>query len=201
MRDFVYKIIKRIIDFFIALSLIVLLFPFLIIIAILIKIDSKGSIIFKQERVGRFGEIFYMYKFRSMDINSPNIPTCEITSSNCKITRIGRILRKTSLDEIPQILNIIKGDMSFVGPRPTIPKEADLTKMRKEYNIDSLYPGITGWAQINGRDKIDNITKVKLDYEYLQKKSIMFDFYIMLITIIKVITLDGVNDGFYISKD
>lgn len=183
----IYSIVKRFIDVSASLIGIVLLSPVLIIVSILIKSESKGPIIFKQLRAGVDSKPFYIYKFRSMNINAPNISTNEFVDSSSYITKVGRFIRKTSIDELPQLFNIIKGDMSIVGPRPVILREVELIKSRAEYGVDKILPGITGLAQINGRDKISLVDKVKYDKEYLEKRSIKIDAYIMWITVLKVL--------------
>ena len=182
-----YNIAKRTLDIIIASLGLIILSPVLLITAILIKLESKGPIIFKQLRAGKDSNPFYIYKFRSMRIDAPNKSTNEFKNAEDFITKIGKAIRKTSIDELPQLFNILKGDMSIVGPRPVILKEKDLIQLRKEYNIDSLIPGITGWAQINGRDTIGDMEKVKYDYEYLKSKSIKLDIKIMCMTALKVI--------------
>ena len=182
-----YNIAKRTLDIIIASLGLIILSPVLLITAILIKLESKGPIIFKQLRAGKDSNPFYIYKFRSMRIDAPNKSTNEFKNAEDFITKIGKAIRKTSIDELPQLFNILKGDMSIVGPRPVILKEKDLIQLRKEYNVDSLIPGITGWAQINGRDTIGDMEKVKYDYEYLKSKSIKLDIKIMCMTALKVI--------------
>lgn len=182
-----YNIAKRTLDIIIASLGLIILSPVLLITAILIKLESKGPIIFKQLRAGKDSNPFYIYKFRSMRIDAPNKSTNEFKNAEDFITKIGKVIRKTSIDELPQLFNILKGDMSIVGPRPVILKEKDLIQLRKEYNVDSLLPGITGWAQINGRDTIGDMEKVKYDYEYLKSKSIKLDIKIMCMTALKVI--------------
>lgn len=182
-----YAMSKRLIDIFMSLIGIIILSPVFLITAILIKIESKGPVIFKQMRAGKESEPFYIYKFRSMRIDAPNKSTNDFKDADAFITRIGKFIRKTSIDELPQLFNILKGDMSIVGPRPVILNELGLIQLRKEYNVDSLLPGITGWAQINGRDNIGDEEKVKYDYEYLTKRSFRLDIYIILMTIFKVI--------------
>lgn len=182
-----YAMSKRLIDIFMSLIGIIILSPVFLITAILIKIESKGPVIFKQMRAGKESEPFYIYKFRSMRIDAPNKSTNDFKDADAFITRIGKFIRKTSIDELPQLFNILKGDMSIVGPRPVILNELGLIQLRKEHNVDSLLPGITGWAQINGRDNIGDEEKVKYDYEYLTKRSFRLDIYIILMTIFKVI--------------
>ncbi|CEO10837.1 glycosyl transferase [[Clostridium] sordellii] len=183
----VYTMIKRLIDIIMSSLGIIILSPLFLIIAILIKLESRGPVIFKQVRAGKDSEPFYIYKFRSMKMDAPNKSTNDFKDADIFITKIGKFIRKTSIDELPQLFNILKGDMSIVGPRPVILKEVGLINLRKEYNVDSILPGITGWAQINGRDNIGDEEKVKYDHEYLVKKSIKLDIYIFFITVLKVI--------------
>ncbi|MDU6115831.1 MAG: sugar transferase [Paeniclostridium sordellii] len=182
-----YAMTKRCIDIVISLLGIIILSPIFLITAMLIKLESKGPIIFKQLRAGKNSEPFYIYKFRSMRINAPNVSTNDFKDADAFITKTGKFIRKTSIDELPQLFNILKGNMSIVGPRPVILKEKDLIRLRQEYNVDSLLPGITGWAQINGRDNIGDEEKVKYDYEYLTRRSLRLDVYIILMTAFKVI--------------
>ena len=182
-----YSIIKRFIDILISLIGILILSPLFIITALLIKLESKGPVIFKQLRAGKESEPFYIYKFRSMKIDAPNKSTNDFKDADAFITKVGKFIRRTSIDELPQLFNILKGDMSIVGPRPVILKEKELIKLRQEYNVDSLLPGITGWAQINGRDNIGDEEKVKYDYEYLNRKSLKLDMYIIIMTALKVV--------------
>lgn len=182
-----YNISKRIIDVVGALCGIIVFLPIFIITSILIKLESKGSIIFKQIRVGKDSRPFYIYKFRSMKTDAPNIATNDLKNPEMYITRVGRIIRKTSIDELPQLFNILKGDMSIVGPRPVIEKERDLLQLRRECYVDRIKPGVTGWAQINGRDNLDVEEKVKYDKEYLYNRSIKFDVYIIFKTFTKVL--------------
>ena len=192
--NFIYKFIKRVLDIVCSILGIIVLSPILVIVSILIKLESKGPIIFKQLRAGKGSKPFYIYKFSSMEIETPNIATNDFTDSHVYITRIGKIIRKTSIDEIPQLFNILKGDMSIVGPRPVILEEVDLIELRKSYNIDKILPGITGWAQINGRDNIGNEEKVKYDYEYLMNKSFTMDLYIIVMTALKVLKRSDIKD-------
>ena len=182
-----YNISKRIIDVVGALCGIIVFSPIFIITSILIKLESKGSIIFKQIRVGKDSKPFYIYKFRSMKTDAPNMATNDLKNPEVYITIVGKFIRKTSIDELPQLFNILKGDMSIVGPRPVIEKERDLLQLRRESYIDKIKPGVTGWAQINGRDNLDVEEKVKYDKEYLWNRSIKFDIYIIFKTVIKVL--------------
>ena len=190
----IYRVIKRIVDVICSLLGIIILSPILIIVSILIKLESKGPIIFKQVRAGKNSKPFYIYKFRSMKTNTPNIATNDFNNASDYITKVGRFIRKTSLDEIPQLFNILKGDMSIVGPRPVILEEVELIELRQMYNVDKILPGITGWAQINGRDNIGNEEKVKYDYEYLTKKSIIMDLYIIVMTALKVLKRSDIKE-------
>lgn len=172
-----------------ALILLIILSPILLAIAIIVKLDSKGKVLFKQKRVGKNSDIFYMYKFRTMSNNAPiSVPSNEL--GNNYVTKIGRYLRKTSLDELPQLINIVKGEMSFIGYRPVIPEETCLILLRQKYRIDENLPGLTGWAQINGRDKISIYHKIDFEYYYYKNKDIVFNIKIILITIYKVITME-----------
>ncbi|CEP46676.1 sugar transferase [Paraclostridium sordellii] len=182
-----YNKLKRYIDIILSTLGIIILSPVFLIISIIIKLESEGPIIFKQLRAGKDSKPFYIYKFRSMKADAPNLSTNEFEDVNLFITKIGKFIRRTSIDELPQLINILKGDMSIVGPRPVILDEKELILLRKEYNIDSILPGITGLAQINGRDIIGTEEKVKLDYEYLQNKSLNLDVKIVFITIFKVL--------------
>lgn len=182
-----YNISKRIIDVVGALCGIIVFSPIFIITSILIKLESNGSVIFKQIRVGKDSKPFYIYKFRSMKTDAPNMATNDLKNPEVYITRVGKFIRKTSIDELPQLFNILKGDMSIVGPRPVIEKERDLLQLRRESYIDKIKPGVTGWAQINGRDNLDTEEKVKYDKEYLYNRSIKFDVYIIFKTFIKVL--------------
>ena len=180
-----YNKLKRSIDIILSTLGIIILSPVFLIISIIIKLESEGPIIFKQLRAGKDSKPFYIYKFRSMRADAPNLSTNEFEDVNLFITKIGKFIRRTSIDELPQLINILKGDMSIVGPRPVILDEKELILLRKEYNIDSILPGITGLAQINGRDIIGTEEKVKLDYEYLQNKSLNLDVKIVFITIFR----------------
>lgn len=186
-NNMIYNKLKRGLDIIVSFLAIIFLSPIFLITSILIKIESKGPIIFKQKRAGKNSDPFYIYKFRSMKINAPNVSTSEFSNPDEFITKIGKFIRKTSIDELPQLFNILKGDMSIVGPRPVILKEKELIKLRREYNVDTILPGITGLAQINGRDTIGDEEKVKYDCEYLKKISFRLDIYIILMTALKVI--------------
>ncbi len=174
---------KRLFDLLMSLFLVILLLPPSLVIASLIKINSKGSVLFWSKRIGRNNVVFLMPKFRSMKVDTPVVASHLLTDPKTHITFIGKILRKTSLDEIPQLLCILKGEMSFVGPRPALNSQQDLIEMRTKLNIHTLLPGLTGWAQVNGRDELTIEQKVALDAEYLNKQRLTFDFYILLKTI------------------
>ena len=188
-----YSISKRTMDIVSSLVGLILLSPLFLLVAILIKLDSKGPIIFKQIRIGKNSKPFYIYKFRSMKIDAPNLSTEEFINASDFTTKVGKFIRKTSLDELPQLVNVLKGDMSIVGPRPVIEREVRLLEIRKECNVDSILPGITGLAQINGRDNIDDYEKVKYDFEYLSKRNLVLDIKIIINTVLKVAKSEGIK--------
>lgn len=191
-----YSKVKRIIDFIVALiGLIVLSWLFLILI-IWIKIDSKGPVLFKQKRIGIHKSYFNIYKFRTMYIDTPkDMPTHMLADPDQYITKAGKFLRKTSLDELPQILNILKGEMSIIGPRPALWNQDDLVAERDKYGANDVMPGLSGWAQINGRDELPIDVKAKLDGEYAAKISFKFDLKCFFGTIKSVLKSDGVVEG------
>lgn len=192
----IYLKLKRPIDLILAVTGLILLLPLLLAIAVLIKLDSKGPVLFKQKRVGKGKRTFYIYKFRTMRIDSPkDTPTHMLKNPEKWITRVGKVLRKTSLDELPQILNIIKGDMSIIGPRPALWNQYDLIAERDKYGANDVLPGLTGWAQINGRDELPIQEKARLDGEYVKKLSLAMDVKCFFYTIISVIKRDGVVEG------
>ena len=184
---------KRFLDVVLAVFAVVFLLIPILIIAIAVRLTSEGPVLYWSERVGRNSQIFKMPKFRSMRTDTPDVATHLLQQPDVWLTPIGNFLRKSSLDELPQIWSVLKREMSFVGPRPALHNQADLIALRKEAGVDELLPGITGWAQINGRDKLTVNEKVALDMEYFNKKSIFFDFKILWITLIKVIKGDGVK--------
>lgn len=191
-----YPIIKRIFDVFLSVIALLLLCPIILIIAVLIKVDSKGPIIFKQKRLGKMKKEFYILKFRTMRVDTPKeMPTHMLQNPSTYITRIGGVLRKTSLDEIPQIINVLKGEMSFIGPRPALWNQFDLIAERDKYGANDIYPGLTGWAQINGRDELTINVKAKLDGEYVEKISFVFDLRIFIRTMFSVLRSEGVKEG------
>lgn len=187
---------KRTIDIILsALALLVLAIPMLI-IAICVKCSSKGPVLFRQKRVGRGKKIFMMPKFRSMYTETPaELPTHMLKDPEKWITPVGRILRKTSLDELPQLLSILCGKMSIVGPRPALWNQDDLIAERDKYGANDIRPGLTGWAQINGRDELEISEKARLDGEYIEKMSFLFDMKCIFLTALKVIKHDGVVEG------
>ena len=184
---------KRFLDVVLAVFAVVFLLIPILIIAIAVRLTSEGPVLYWSERVGRNSQIFKMPKFRSMRTDTPDVATHLLQQPDVWLTPIGNFLRKSSLDELPQIWSVLKREMSFVGPRPALHNQADLIALRKEAGVDELLPGITGWAQINGRDELTINEKVALDMEYFNKKSIFFDFKILWITLIKVIKGDGVK--------
>ena len=184
---------KRIFDITLSLILILLIFPFIVIIAILIRIETKGSPIFLSKRFGKNNKIFLMPKFRTMKKNTPQKATHLLKDSEQYLTRFGKFLRITSLDEIPQIFSIFLGHMSFVGPRPALYNQYDLIGLRKKVGIDLLTPGLTGWAQINGRDNISIEKKVEIEVYYLENQSISLDLKILILTIFKVFKMHNIK--------
>lgn len=184
----IYLKFKRICDFVFAIISLIILSPLFLVIILMIKLDSKGPILFKQKRVGKNKKHFYILKFRTMRIDTPkDTPTHLLENPNQWITKVGNFLRKTSLDELPQLFNIIAGRMSFVGPRPALWNQFDLIEERDKYNANDIRPGITGWAQVNGRDYISILKKSKYDLYYVDNISFIIDIRIILMTIFKVI--------------
>lgn len=187
---------KRIIDFLLSLIGIIVLSPVLLLLCLAIKIDSKGPIIFKQKRVGKNKTHFNIYKFRTMKIDTPKeMPTHLLSDPDFYITKIGKILRKTSLDELPQLFNIIKGDMAVIGPRPALWNQYDLIEERDKYGANDIRPGLTGLAQISGRDELEIPIKAKLDGKYTDNISLMMDIKCFFGTITSVFKSDGVVEG------
>lgn len=195
-RSLCYRAVKRTADIAIAIvGLAVAALPMMI-IALAISADSKGCAIFKQKRVGRDGKLFNVYKFRTMQLDAPHeTATCELKDPYKYITRAGAFLRRTSIDELPQLFNVLKGDMSIVGPRPLIAGEFEIHELRRRANVYSVKPGITGWAQINGRDTLSVEEKVSLDAEYVEKSSLLFDLSILFRTVTVVFRKDGYQEG------
>lgn len=191
-----YKVIKRLIDIILSLLGIMVLLPVFLIIIIAIKLDSKGPVLFKQKRVGIHKGHFDILKFRTMKIDTPeDIPTHLLDNPDQWITKVGKILRKSSLDELPQIWNIFVGHMSIIGPRPALWNQYDLIEERDKYGANDIRPGLTGWAQINGRDELPIDIKASLDGEYVEKMSFMMDVKCFFGTIISVLKHEGVIEG------
>lgn len=191
-----YIKIKRIVDFVLSLIGLLVLSPILLIVMIAIKIDSPGSILFKQKRVGIHKTHFDILKFRTMKSDTPkDVPTHMLTNPEQYITKVGRFLRKTSLDELPQLINILKGDMSIVGPRPALWNQEDLLAEREKYGANDVVPGLTGWAQINGRDELDIPVKAKLDGDYVEQLGLMMDYKCFFGTIRVLLKSEGVKEG------
>lgn len=185
--------IKRIFDLSASLAFLFLIaIPFLL-ICIAVKLTSKGPVFHLSKRVGKDNHIFLMPKFRSMKTNTPQVATHLLANPKSFLTPIGLFLRKSSLDELPQILSVFKGDMSLVGPRPALFNQDDLIQLRTSLNVHKLTPGITGWAQVNGRDELPIPVKVDFDVYYLKHKSIFLDFKILFLTAYKVLKRDGIN--------
>jgi O-antigen biosynthesis protein WbqP len=184
---------KRVLDLFVALVAIIFLFLPVVIVTILVKTSSKGPVLYWSDRVGRNNAIFKMPKFRSMKVDTPVVATHLLADPKSVLTPVGDLLRKSSLDELPQLWCILQGDMSFVGPRPALFNQDDLIALRTKKGVHALVPGLTGWAQINGRDELPIPQKVDLDVEYLHHQSMWLDIKIIWLTFIKVIKKDGVS--------
>jgi O-antigen biosynthesis protein WbqP len=184
---------KRLFDLVVASVLLILFSPFLATIALLIRVTSKGPGVYWSDRVGRNNKIFRMPKFRSMRVGTPQLPTHLLSGRENYVTPIGSFLRRTSLDEIPQLFSILVGDLSFVGPRPALFNQDDLVALRTERGIHLLVPGLTGWAQVNGRDELPVPVKVQFDYEYLQRQSFKFDLAVICLTVGKVLRGEGIQ--------
>ncbi|MBP2623956.1 sugar transferase [Streptococcus oricebi] len=191
-----YKIVKRVLDIIFSFLGMIFLSPLLIILILAIKLDSQGPILFKQKRVGLHKKHFYILKFRTMRIDTPkDTPTHLLENPDQWITRVGKFLRKTSLDELPQIWNIFVGDMSIIGPRPALWNQYDLIEERDKYGANDLLPGLTGWAQINGRDELPIPKKAALDGYYVSHISLALDIKCFFGTLISVVKSDGVVEG------
>jgi O-antigen biosynthesis protein WbqP len=181
-----YKLFKRVFDTVLSFLLIIILLPLFLFLGILIVIDSKGPIIFAQERIGRNKKHFKIYKYRTLKIGAPkDVPTHLFLDIDKWTTKVGMTLRRTKLDEIPQLFNILKGDMSLIGPRPALWNQFDLIEERDKYGVNSIYPGLTGWAQISSKEEQPISRKVELDSYYLNHMNILFDIKIALLTIFK----------------
>jgi O-antigen biosynthesis protein WbqP len=189
--------IKYTFDWFTSLIATIVFMPLIILpIAVIIKLTSKGPVLFKQKRIGQNKKFFYVMKFRTMRIDTPkDVPTHQLKNPEQYITPIGRFLRKTSLDEVPQLFNILKGEMSIIGPRPALWNQDDLIAEREKFGVNKLRPGVSGWAQINGRDTLTIQEKAKLDGDYVKKQSFWFDIYIIILSALKLFKDDSVVEG------
>ena len=187
---------KKVLDIIFSFVFIIAFIPVFIFIGIIIKATSRGPILFKQRRIGKDKKEFYIYKFRTMYLETPkNMPTHLLENPDKYITQVGKFLRKTSLDELPQLFNILRCEMSFVGPRPALYNQYDLIALRDANNINYVRPGVTGWAQVNGRDELDIPMKVKYDSYYIKNQSLWFDAKIVFITLYKTLFGHGVVEG------
>jgi len=196
IKNLFYIKVKRIIDFILSFIGLIVLSPVFLILITAIKLDSKGPVLFRQKRVGKNKRLFYILKFRTMRIDAPrDIPTHLLENPDQFITGVGKFLRKTSLDELPQIWNIFIGQMSIIGPRPALWNQYDLIAERDKYGVNDIMPGLTGWAQINGRDELPIEIKAKLDGEYVKKMSFLFDLNCFFGTVINVLRHDGIIEG------
>ena len=186
---------KRVLDFLISLFALIIFSPLFLIVSVGVMISDGTPILFRQKRVGKNNELFEIYKFRTMKKGTENVASNELEDADSKITKFGKILRATSIDELPQLFNILNGSMSLIGPRPLIPEETEIRELRNKYNVYSVRPGITGWAQVNGRDNVSAEKKALLDKEYVEKQSLMFDIKIFFMTIHQVLCRKDVNEG------
>jgi O-antigen biosynthesis protein WbqP len=184
---------KRLFDLLLGVVVLAILALPILVVAFAVRVTSKGPVLYWSDRVGIHNQIFKMPKFRSMRVGTPAVATHLLSDPHSHLTPIGSFIRRTSLDELPQLWSILKGDMSFVGPRPALFNQHDLIELRTEKGVHHILPGLTGWAQVNGRDDIPIPRKVQLDYEYLQKQSLLFDIQILWLTFLKVIKRDGVS--------
>lgn len=191
-----YPVIKKILDRLLALVGLCILSPVFLILVAAIKLDSKGPVLFRQKRVGINKTYFNILKFRTMKIDTPkDMPTHLLQDPQQYITKVGGFLRKTSLDELPQIINILKGDMAIVGPRPALWNQYDLIEERDKYGANDILPGLTGWAQINGRDELPIAVKARLDGEYVKRMGFLMDVRCILGTVISVVKQEGIVEG------
>lgn len=191
-----YPYFKRLMDILFSLVALIVLSPVMAVIALLVRLTSPGPAIFRQMRSGKALKEFEIYKFRTMYITAPgNIPTHQLSGAQSYITPVGAFLRRTSLDELPQLLNILKGDMSIVGPRPPLPTQYDLIEAREGLGANALRPGLTGWAQINGRDELPIEVKAGYDGEYVRRMSFFFDLRCIIGTVTAVFGAKGVKEG------
>jgi O-antigen biosynthesis protein WbqP len=184
---------KRLFDFCLAMFALLLLMLPLLLVALLVRFTSIGPILYWSDRIGRYNKLFKMPKFRTMRVDTPVVATHLLADPQHFLTPVGSFLRKSSLDELPQLWSIIKGEMSFVGPRPALFNQDDLVALRTQYGVDQLLPGLTGWAQINGRDELPIPDKVRLDVYYLHHQSFLLDLKIILLTFLKVLRRDGIQ--------
>ena len=191
-----YPRVKGLLDRLIAIIGLVVLFPLFLLLAVWIKLDSKGPVLFRQRRIGYLKQEFMLLKFRTMRNDTPNeIPTHLMKEASKYITTSGRFLRKTSLDELPQLINVIKGEMSLVGPRPALWNQTDLISIRDTFDVHSVKPGITGYAQVHGRDELPIPDKAKLDGDYVKRQSFWFDLTLLFMTVGAVIQTKGIAEG------
>jgi O-antigen biosynthesis protein WbqP len=184
---------KRIFDLLLGIAVSMLLIIFILLVAIAVRLSSKGSVLYWSDRIGKDNKSFKMPKFRSMLIGTPSVATHLLNNPDSCLSPVGGFLRRSSLDELPQLFSVLRGDMSFVGPRPALFNQDDLIALRSEKGVDKLLPGITGWAQVNGRDELSIPDKVALDTEYLNRQSFWFDMKILWMTFLKVVKRDGVS--------
>jgi O-antigen biosynthesis protein WbqP len=196
MHELYKRFIKRILDILISGVSIIVLLPVFLLLSIWIKVDTPGPVLFTQKRIGKGNRNFQILKFRTMRTDTPeNVPTHMLNNPEVYITRCGRFLRKTSLDELPQLFNILIGQMSLVGPRPALWNQDDLIAERDRYGANDIEPGLTGWAQINGRDVLKITDKARYDGEYVKRMSLRFDWMCFWVTVSSVIKFDGVAEG------
>ncbi|MDR3586066.1 MAG: sugar transferase [Desulfosporosinus sp.] len=186
---------SRVIDILLSLIMLIFLSPLLFLIIFVIKVDTKGPALFTQMRIGKNNKAFVLYKFRTMRTGTPNVATHLLEDSRTYITPFGKFLRKSSFDELPQFINILKGDMTFIGPRPALYNQFDLIELRTRCGVHTLRPGVTGWAQVNGRDCLEISEKVDFDCYYLENQKLTLDIKIFLLTVLKVIRAEGVLEG------
>lgn len=186
---------NRVFDILMSLILLILLSPLLLIISLVIKVNSEGPVFFTQMRIGKKNEAFKLYKFRTMRTDTPNVATHLLEDPQNYINSFGKFLRKSSFDELPQLINILSGDMTFIGPRPALFNQFDLIDLRTRYGVHILRPGVTGWAQVNGRDCLEISKKVDFDFYYLKNRKLTLDIKILLLTVLKVLRAEGVLEG------
>ena len=193
LADIFVFFMKRLFDIFFAISAVIILSMPIMLVAILVRSTSKGPALYWSDRVGRGNVLFRMPKFRTMRVGAPAVATHLLRDPQAYLTPIGAILRKSSLDELPQLWSILRGEMSFVGPRPALFNQDDLIALRVQYGVNELVPGLTGWAQVNGRDELPIAEKVKLDIEYMQRRSFWFVLWVLWLTFVKVLRREGVS--------